>query len=187
MLLPGGVVRVFQHVLGGEQLAGGDARLFHRLEHLLGGPLSSPLGDHGVKLLLVLAAGVVGGEPLALGPLGVPDGLGEPSKDGVGVGPYHDVVVVPGGVGVRRRHEGQDGPGAAPDVPGERVLGDRALHEREHGLVDADVHDLAPAAVRLAVVEGRHRAQGPEGRGERVAEADPDPRRRPVGEARSRA
>ena len=37
--------------------------------------------------------------------------------------------------------------------------------------------------LRLAVVEGRHRAQSPEGRGERVAEADPHPRRRPVGEA----
>src|SRR5215211_4979673 len=90
---------------------------------------AGPVGDQCVQLFLVLAAGVVGCVPCALGPLGMAERFGEPSEDGVGVSADHDVVSVAGRVGVRRRHEGQDGPCATADMARERVLRNRALHE----------------------------------------------------------
>src|SRR5690606_12828605 len=70
--------------------------------------------------------------------------------------------------------------GAPADVAGEGVLRDGALHHGQDRLVDADVNDLSPPAVDVAVVERDERPQRAEGGGQRVADADPDPRRRPV-------
>ena len=126
-----------------------------------------------------LTTGRVVDEARVVGQLRPAHGGAQPGEHRVGVAGDQHVGPVRRRIGVGRGHPGQDAPGAAPGDPGDLEVGQGGLHQGGHRLVDGDVDLLAPTAA-VALGHRGQRAHHGEEAGQRVAQADAAPRRRPI-------
>ncbi len=107
--------------------------------------LGRPRADDLVELVLVAAAGAVGGEPVVGGQLRAAHRLAQPGEHGVLVGGDHHPGAVGAAVDVRRRDALQPGARRSAHHAADVVVGDRGFLYRQTGFGQRDVDHLAIA------------------------------------------
>ena len=123
----------------------------------------------------VVGEGGIGGEIVAA------HRAHQPPEDAVRISADDHPGSVLAAIGVRRSDPWQSAAAPLTHVAGHGVLRKSALQHAEDRLVEGDVDDLSLATVGLTLLQRDQGADHPIQRRQRIAQAHPGPRRRPVG------